>query len=122
MSKENLPITPRLAGVFAIDFAIKGVSKTTAVKNILENEKVLSQSGLSKETLSEPLHLEVWGDKFSTIRGGTDRHISEALSKKVRSITFREENPTEFLEGYNIFVWDGKNHLHRGLLEYLISR
>ena len=120
--QANLPITPRLAGVFAIDFAIKDVSKTTAVKNTLENEEVLSQLELNREILSEPLHLEVWGDKFSTVRGGTDRHISEALPKKVRSITFREENPEEFLEGYNIVVWDGKNHLHHGLLEFLKSR
>lgn len=122
LNKENLPITPRLAGVFAIDFAIKGVSKTTAVKNILTNGKVLSQLGLSKTILSEPQHIEVWGDKFSTVRGGTDRHISEALSKQVRSITFREENPDEFLDGYNIVVWDGEDHLHHGLLEFLESR
>lgn len=122
LDKDNLPITPRLAGVFAIDFAIKGVSKTTAVKNILENETVLSQLGLNKEVLSSPLHSEVWGDKFSTLRGGTDRHISEALPRKVRSITFREENPDEFLGDYNIVVWDGNNHLHHGLLEFLKTR
>jgi len=120
--KENLPITPRLGGVFAMDFAVKGVSKTTAVTNILKNEKILSQLGLAEEILSEPLHLEVWGDKFSTIKGGTDRHISEALSKKVRSITFREENPSEFLKDYNIVVWNGRDHLHHGLLEFLKSR
>jgi hydroxymethylpyrimidine pyrophosphatase-like HAD family hydrolase len=122
LRKENLPVTPRLAGVFAIDFAIKGVSKTTSVKKILENKKLLSQLGLNKEILSDPLHLEVWGDKFSALRGGTDRHISEALPKKVRSITFREENPDEFPKGYNIVVWDGIKHLHHGLLEFLKSR
>ncbi|MFA6981253.1 MAG: hypothetical protein WC209_18145 [Ignavibacteriaceae bacterium] len=122
LSKENLPITPRLAGVFAIDFAIKGVSKTTAVKNILKNEKALSQLELTNTILVEPLYMEIWGDKFSTVRGGTDRHISEALPKSVRSITFREENPDEFLDGYNTVVWDGENHLHHGLLEFLKSR
>jgi hypothetical protein len=122
LNRENIPVTPRLAGVFAIDFAIKGVSKTTAVKNILTNEKVLSQLGLNKAILSEPQHIEVWGDKFSTVKGGTDRHISAALPKQVRSITFREETPDEFLEGYNIVVWDGKAYLHHGLLEFLKSR
>lgn len=120
--ESKLPITPRLAGVFAIDFVLRGVSKTTAVKYIIEHESILKELGLTKETLENPKHIEVWGDKFSTTRGGTDRHISEALSKQVRSITFREENPTEFLEDYNIVVWDGKEHLHHGLLEFLKSR
>lgn len=62
------------------------------------------------------------GDKFSVVKGGTDRHISEALPKKVRSISFRQEDPKEFLEGFNIVVWDGQKHLHEGLLEYLKSR
>ncbi|MDO8559794.1 MAG: hypothetical protein Q7S23_02020 [bacterium] len=121
LQENNLPISPRLAGVFAIDLAIKGVSKTTAIKYILGNEEVLRAVGLAKERL-KPDNIEVWGDKFSVIRGGTDRHMSEALPEKVRSITFREENPAEFLEGYNTVVWGGQKHLHEGLLEFLISR
>ena len=120
--KENLAISPRLAGVFAIDFAVKDVCKKTAVMNILENETVLSRLGLSKEIVAEPNNLEIWGDKFSTVKGGTDRHICEALPRRVRAITFREEDPSEFLEGYNIVVWNGKDHLFRGLLEFLRSR
>ena len=120
--EANLPITPRMAGVFAVDFAIKGVSKTTAIKLALENEQVLSRLGLSQQDVETPQFLEVWGDKFSIIRGGTDRHMSEALPRKVRSIDFREENPAELLQGYNTIVWDGKKHLHHGLLEYLQSR
>lgn len=122
LEEHDLPITPRLAGVFAIDFAIKRVSKTTAIKYVMEHDAILHSVGISKEELKNPKHIEAWGDKFSATRGGTDRHISEALSKEVRSITFREENPSEFLEGYNIVVWDGKKHLHDGLLEYLKSR
>lgn len=82
----------------------------------------MSQLELTNTILVEPLYMEIWGDKFSTVRGGTDRHISEALPKSVRSITFREENPDEFLDGYNTVVWDGENHLHHGLLEFLKSR
>jgi len=119
---NGLPITPRLAGVFAIDFAIKGVSKTTAVKYIIEHEKILNSLGLHRADMKNSQNLEVWGDKFSVIKGGTDRHISEALSKEVRSITFREENSEEFLEGYNIVVWPGVKHLQEGLLEFLQSR
>lgn len=122
LKSNNLPITPRLAGVFAIDFAVDGVFKTTAVKYVIENEAVLSSIGLSKEIVQDPKNLEVWGDKFSLTKGGTDRHISEALPKEVRSITFRQENPEEFLEGYNIVVWDGEKHLFDGLLELLKSR
>ncbi len=122
LAEANLPITPRLAGVFAIDFAVKGVSKTTAVKYVIEHETILSELGLTKEILKKPSHVEVWGDKFSIVRGGTDRHISEALPKEVRSITFRKENPEEFPKGYNIVIWDGEKHLHSGLLEFIKSR
>lgn len=120
--EADLAITSRLGGTFAIDFAIKGVSKTTAVKNILENEEILASKSLHKKDLQNPNRIEIWGDKFSTIRGGTDRHMCEALSKQVRSIDFRDENPDEFLKGYNTVVWNGKRRLHEGLLEYLQSR
>ncbi len=121
-AESDLPITPRLAGVFAIDFAVKGVSKTTAVKFVIEHDFILNALGIQKSDINNHEKLEVWGDKFSEVRGGTDRHISEALPKPVRSITFRKENPEEFLKGYNIVVWDGKKQLHDGLLEFLKSR
>jgi hypothetical protein len=122
LSGRGLPITPRLAGVFAIDFAVKGVSKTTAVRYVIEHEDILSSLGMNRSDLDDPSHIEVWGDKFSVVRGGTDRHISEALPKEVRSITFREEKPEEFLPGYTTVVWDGSRHLHEGLLEFLQTR
>lgn len=122
LAEKGLPITPRLAGVFAIDFALKGVSKTIAVKNVIEHDSILSSLGIHKSDIENPESMEVWGDKFSVVRGGTDRHISEALPKEVRSITFREEKPEEFLEGYNTVVWKGGKHLHDGLLEFLKSR
>lgn len=119
---SNLQVSSRLGGVFAIDFAVKGVSKTTAIKYMLSNDSVLASLGLKKDDLRNAEHIEVWGDKFSIIRGGTDRHMSEALPKDVRSMNFREEDPDEFEKGYNIVVWNGKYHLHHGLLEYLKSR
>ena len=120
--EANLPVSTRLGGIFAVDFAIKGVSKTTAVEHVLSEDSVLASLGLNTKDLQNPFNIEVWGDKFSTIRGGTDRHMSEALPKEVRSVDFREENPEEFEEGYNIVVWNGRNHLRHGLLEYLKSR
>jgi hypothetical protein len=118
----NVPITPRLGGVFALDLAIEGSSKTTSIKYVLENTEALATIGLSHEDLRSPSHVEVWGDKYSILHGGTDRHMSEALPPTVRSIDFREENPSEFPEGYNIVLWDGQQHLHHGLLEYMQLR
>lgn len=120
--EAKLPVTPKLGGVFAIDFAIKGVSKTTAVKFAVENEEVLNSIGLTLTDLQISKSMEIWGDKFSAIRGGTDRHMSEAVSPEVRSIDFREENSDEFEKGYNIVVWNGEKHLHEGTLEYLQGR
>jgi hydroxymethylpyrimidine pyrophosphatase-like HAD family hydrolase len=120
--ENNLPITPRLAGTFAIDLAIKDISKKTAVEYIINDKKILAKLELPEDIINHPNCLEAWGDKFSTINGGTDRHISEALPKNVRSISFREENPDEFLSGYNTVVWNGRKHLQHGLLEFLKSR
>lgn len=120
--QAHIPITPRLGGNFALDLAIKGVSKTTSIERVLKDPTVLSTIGLKAEDLQDVKTLEIWGDKFSVIRGGTDRHMSEAVPPQVRSIDFREENPAEFEEGYNVVVWDGERHLHHGLLEYLQSR
>lgn len=121
-SELNLPITPRLGGTFALDFAVKGVSKTTSIHAVLDNQEILATAGIERTSLSKPEHFEVWGDKFSAIRGGTDRHMSEALDPRVRSINFRQEDPNEFLPGYNTVLWNGEKHLHHGLLEYLQAR
>jgi hypothetical protein len=121
-AKADIPITPRLGGTFALDFAVEGSSKTTSIKQALGSPKILATIDLKPSDLSNPKNIEVWGDKYSVLRGGTDRHMSEALPPTVRSIDFRQEDPAEFLEGYNTVVWDGEKHLHHGLLEYLRSR
>jgi hypothetical protein len=72
--------------------------------------------------MNRPEQIEIWGDKFSSVCGGTDRHMSEAVDPRVRSIDFRDEDPSEFLPGYNTVLWQGKHRLHHGLLEYLQSR
>lgn len=122
LAESEVPITPRFGGNFALDFAVEGVSKTTSIQSVLTMPEVLSTIGLQPSDVQNPHELEVWGDKFSRLHGGTDRHMSVALPPEVRSIDFREEDPAEFPEGYNIVLWDGQQHLHHGLLEYLQSR
>ncbi len=122
LSAQQVPVTPRLGGTFAIDLAIEGVSKTTSIHKVLSDENVLASIGLSVADVQNPNELEVWGDKFSVINGGTDRHMSEAVSPDVRSIDFRQEEPAELPAGFNIVLWDGEHHLHHGLYEYLHSR
>ena len=122
LAVAKIPITPHFGGNFALDFAVKGVSKTTSIKSVLADPKVLATIGLELHDVQNPAELEVWGDKYSIMHGGTDRHMSEALPPEVRSIDFRQENPAEFPAGYNIVLWDGMEHLHHGLLEYLQSR
>ena len=121
-AEAGVPITPRLGGMFAVDFALAGVSKATSIRRVLEDTEILATIGLAQDDLSLPEAFEVWGDKFSSIRGGTDRHMCEALDPRVRALDFRAEDPAEFLDGYNIVLWDGTQHLHHGLLEYLRSR
>ena len=120
--QEGLPATARLGGIFAVDFAVAGVNKATAVRHVMESQEALASIGLDAKELRSPDSIEVWGDKFSVKNGGTDAHMSEALDPNVRSIDFRSENPDDFLPGYNIVLWDGAHHLQHGLLEYLQSR
>jgi hypothetical protein len=118
-SSKGIPVTPRLAGVFAVDFAIKGISKATAVRYVMEH---LEQAFGIRNGSLDAGSIEVWGDNFSAKNGGTDSHIIEGLPKGVRAISFRDENPSEFPPGRNIAVWDGKKRLHEGLLEFLKAR
>jgi hypothetical protein len=122
LKASHVPISPRLGGNFALDFAVEGVSKTTSIQKVLTDDSVLSTIGLSPDDVQDPNELEVWGDKFSIVNGGTDRHMSEAVLPIVRSIDFREEDIAELPKDYNIVLWDGVHHLHHGLLEYLQSR
>jgi hydroxymethylpyrimidine pyrophosphatase-like HAD family hydrolase len=120
--RSGLPIRPHFGGMFALDHIIEGVSKTSAVKHILENETILSDLGIHTITLTHAHEIEIWGDKFSQKKGGPDFQMCLAVSPEVRTIDFRQEDPADIPQGYNIHLWDGQNHLHEGLLEYLQSR
>jgi hypothetical protein len=114
-----VPVTPRLAGVFALDFALQGVSKTNAVEAVFTSD-VLAALGFAAG-MPDEFEMEVWGDRFSR-DAGTDWLMCTAIGRRVRAISFRDENPAEFPAGYNICLWDGTRHLHDGLLEYLRFR
>jgi len=118
-SSKGIPVDPHVAGVFAVDFAIKGISKATAVKYVMEH---LEQALRIRNASLDAGSIEVWGDNFSLKSGGIDGRMMEALPEGVRAITFREENPSEFPPGRNIVVWDGKKRLQDGLLEFLKAR
>jgi hypothetical protein len=122
LADKSVPVTPRLGGMYALDLAIENSSKKTSIRRVFDDPNVLASLNMTQSDLQNPAYLEVWGDKFSIPQGGTDRHMSEALPKDVRSIDFREEDKDELPDGYNIVLWNGKKHLHNGLLEYLQSR
>ena len=118
-AEKNIPITARAAGTFAVDFAVKGVTKTTAIEAIMYHNKADSywKSIPSKEDM--PAMIEIWGDKFSVVNGGTDTHMCEAFPKTVRAIDFRAEPKEELPKEFNVVLWDGELHLCKGTEEYM---
>ena len=119
LEAQVIPVTARIAGMFALDLAIAGVDKARAVEEAL-NPTVLASLGLGPGML-RPGEIEVWGDRFSQL-SGTDWLMCKPIDRRVRALSFRDENSAEFPEGYNIRLWDGAQRLHAGLLEYLESR
>jgi hypothetical protein len=119
LEAHSVPVTPRIAGMFALDLAIAGVDKARAVEEAL-TPTVLRSLGLGPNMLRAG-EIEVWGDRFSQF-SGTDWLMCKPIDRRVRALSFRNENPAEFPEGYNIQLWDGAHRLHTGLLEYLESR
>jgi len=118
LQAHAVPVTPRIAGMFALDLAIAGVDKARAVEEAL-TPNVLRGLGLGPDMLSTG-EIEVWGDRFSEL-SGTDWLMCKPIDRRVRAVSFRNENPAEFPKGYNIQLWDGAHRLHAGLLEYLES-
>jgi hypothetical protein len=115
----DVPVTPRIAGMFALDLAIAGIDKARAVAEAL-TQLVLRDLGIGPA----PPHAEqteVWGDRFSQF-SGTDWLMCKPIDRSIRAISFRDEDPAEFPDGYNIQLWNGEHRLHDGLLEYLKSR
>ncbi len=114
----QLPIGPHVAGVFALDLSIEGVSKTTAIEKILTNQQLLKQLNLPSTIMQQPELMEIWGDKFEK-NGGSDRKMCVAVHPQTRAIDFRQESPELLGNEFNIITWNGQQHLHNGTLEYL---
>jgi hypothetical protein len=119
LEAHSVPVTPRIAGVFALDLALEGVDKARAVEETL-TPTVLRSLRLGPN-VPRAGEIEVWGDRFSQF-SGTDWLMCKPIGRRVRALSFRSENPAEFPKGYNIQLWDGAYRLHKGLLEYLENR
>ncbi len=119
LEAQAIPVTPRLAGMFALDIAIAGIDKSRAVEEAFR-PSVLGRLGLGT-TIPGPNEIEVWGDRFSR-HAGTDWLMCKPIDRRIRAISFRDEDPKEFPEGYNIQLWDGAHRLQDGLLEFLEGR
>lgn len=118
LKNANLPVSAHLAGVFALDLVLDGVSKTEALRYLLSQDNILSNYNLPLNISDSPDLVEIWGDKF-TKNGGSDRKMCLAVDHRTRAIDFRQESLDELGNEFNIVVWDGDKHLHEGLLEYL---
>jgi hypothetical protein len=114
-----IPVTARMAGMFALDLAITGIDKSRAVTEAI-SPGVLGSLGLDG-TVPTFDEIEIWGDRFSQ-QAGTDWLMCKPIDRRVRAISFRDENSNEFPEGYNIQLWDGAQRLHAGLLEFIEGR
>ena len=112
--ENDLLIETVKAGTFAIDFTVEGVSKTVAVRFIMEH--VLAQMNCRDIRDKE---IQIWGDKYSLVNGGTDMNILYGLNRQVLAIDFRDEPDDELDLSYNIQKWRGQYSLSKGLEEYL---
>ncbi len=115
----SIPVTARMAGMFALDLAITGIDESRAVTEAFTPD-VLDDLGL-REGVPAFNEIEIWGDRFSQ-RAGTDWLMCKPIDRRTRAISFREEDCREFPEGYNIRLWDGAHRLHAGLLEFMEHR
>lgn len=85
----------------------------------MNNKEVLNKIGVvNPENISDS-EIQVWGDKYSLVNGGTDMNMLYGLNKNVLAIDFRKEPINELDMTYNIKIWNGQKTLCEGLEEYL---
>ena len=118
-AKKGIPVTARKAGVFAVDFAVDGADKSAcvqlALRQLLQDDPGF-RTHLEQDTVCHTV--EIWGDKFSTVDGGTDYLICKAFPSTVRAMDFRQEDLAELDPTYNIRLWDGAESLCDAVIEY----
>lgn len=116
---HNLVIEPKLGGMYAIDFNIKGVDKGLAVRRLFTVSDDTKERLEKQIILNSSQEVEVWGDSFSSANGNSDFPMCSSLPNDVRTICFRW--CLDYHENYNIQQWNGSMELSEGLYEYLDS-
>ena len=89
LEAHAVPVTPRIAGMFALDLAIAGIDKARAVEEVL-TPSVLGSLGLGPKPPAAE-EIEVWGDRFSQ-SSGTDWLMCKPVDRRVRALSFRDED------------------------------
>lgn len=121
ISKKNLPISPHLAGVCAIDFTYCGVNKGLPVSQIVKVGDQPQNISTNEIYVHYANEIEIWGDSFS-IDTGSDYDLCVSLPRTVRAISFRDLDARSKTNEYNIVEWNGRYRCENGLLEFLKSR
>jgi hydroxymethylpyrimidine pyrophosphatase-like HAD family hydrolase len=83
LEAHSVPVTARIAGMFALDLAIGGVDKARAVEEAL-TPTVLGSLGFGLN-MPHAGEIEVWGDRFSQF-SGTDWLMSKPIDRRVRAL------------------------------------
>ncbi len=120
IAKYDIPIESCIAGTCAIDFIYKGVEKGLPIRHLIKFGKEFKNDLPNQISIGSENEIEVWGDSFSG-KNASDRKMSYALPKEIRSISFREINE-KIKDGYNVVEWNGEKRLNEGLLEFLFYR
>jgi hypothetical protein len=121
LAADDLPVVTT-SGDFEVEMTVHGVSKATAIRDLLSRPEILANVGLTKADLELPERVEIWGDSFNPATGGFDLAMSEALPHAVRSICFRDEEPAVLPSDRNVVLWNGERRLSDGALEYFSAR
>ncbi|WP_455717495.1 hypothetical protein, partial [Anaerosporobacter sp.] len=116
---HKIDVEPKLGGMCAIDFNIKGVDKGLAVRRLFSASNTKNEKLEKQIFLNSSQEVEIWGDSFSKLNGDSDFSMCSSLPNDVRTICFRRCQ--DYNSKYNIQLWDGSMELSDGLYEYLNS-
>ncbi len=117
--KSNMNVCTLIGGTTGIDFCQKNVNKGEILKAIVEDSNNTSTFCQIISKQSEK-NIEIWGDSFSKLNNGSDRYMSAAINRNIRSISFSDLD--ELDDEFNIVKWCGINMKAKGLLDYINTR